>query len=229
MKYKPRRPWEDYISEPFLSKVANQASIPKITKRPGLVLIDLYNLVFEGGTAPIADLIDEFPATCGQAAHQCVERINSLIALFRKHELPIFFSTKDFERSRLYGNATRRPRRRSVAKDYEIYKGIDINAKDTVIKKLKASVFFETNLKNYLIEAEVDSLVIAGESTSGCVRASVVDGFSHDYPVSVIEDCVFDQNEISHAVNLYDMHHKYAIVCALTHYERAMNRCFKND
>ena len=70
-------------------------------------------------------------------------------------------------------------------------------------------MFFNTGLNDYLTRLDVDSLFIVGESTSGCVRASVVDAFSLGYRVCVVEDCVFDQNPISHAVNLYDMQHKY--------------------
>ena len=73
-------------------------------------------------------------------------------------------------------------------------------------------MFFKTELHDHLKRLNVDSLVIVGESTSGCVRASVVDAFSLGYQVCVVEDCVFDQNPVSHAVNLYDIQHKYGQV-----------------
>ena len=61
----------------------------------------------------------------------------------------------------------------------------------------------------------VDSLLIAGCTTSGCVRASVVDAFSYGYRCFVVEDCVFDRFELSHLVNLFDMNAKYADVITL--------------
>jgi nicotinamidase-related amidase len=53
---------------------------------------------------------------------------------------------------------------------------------------------------------------VCGEATSGCVRASVVDGYSSGLNIAVAEECTFDQTELTHKVNLYDMHHKYADV-----------------
>ena len=54
--------------------------------------------------------------------------------------------------------------------------------------------------------------MVCGESTSGCVRASTVDGYSNGYHMTVVEECVFDRSELSHKVNLFDLHHKYADV-----------------
>ena len=56
---------------------------------------------------------------------------------------------------------------------------------------------------------------MCGESTSGCVRASVVDAYSYGYHVTVAEECVFDRSDLSHKINLFDMHHKYADVMVL--------------
>ena len=61
----------------------------------------------------------------------------------------------------------------------------------------------------------VETLIVCGEATSGCVRASVVDGFSSGFNVNVVEECTFDQTELTHKVNLFDMHHKYADVMAV--------------
>jgi nicotinamidase-related amidase len=61
----------------------------------------------------------------------------------------------------------------------------------------------------------VHSLIVCGESTSGCVRASVVDGYSSGFHVSLVEECTFDRAELTHKVNLFDLHHKYADVMHL--------------
>lgn len=72
-----------------------------------------------------------------------------------------------------------------------------------------------TPLLAHLNRLGVRSLIVCGESTSGCVRASVVDGYSNGYHVTLVEECVYDRHPLSHKVNLFDMHHKYADVMAL--------------
>jgi maleamate amidohydrolase len=86
---------------------------------------------------------------------------------------------------------------------------------DVVIRKSRASVFFQTELDDVIRDQGIDSIVVGGESTSGCVRASVVDAYSRGLPPVLVEDCVFDRNPISHAINLFDMHHKYGHVTSL--------------
>jgi maleamate amidohydrolase len=84
--------------------------------------------------------------------------------------------------------------------------------RDIVIKKQKPSGFFGTSLASYLTLLGCDSVVIVGTTTSGCVRATVVDAFSHNYRVTLAEEGCFDRSEASHAVSLCDMHAKYADV-----------------
>lgn len=75
-----------------------------------------------------------------------------------------------------------------------------------------ASAFFGTPLAAHLTQLRIDTVIIVGESTSGCVRATAVDGYSHGFHVVLAEDCCFDRSDISHRVNLFDLHHKYADV-----------------
>ena len=101
--------------------------------------------------------------------------------------------------------------------DYAPFDGFAPLEGEHVIYKSAASAFFETRLRTFLQALGVRSLVVIGESTSGCVRASVVDAYSSGFNVLVPFDAVFDRNEISHAVNLYDMGLKYAgIVSAMS-------------
>ena len=94
-----------------------------------------------------------------------------------------------------------------------------------VIFKERASGFFGTPLVAHLTQLGCDSLIVCGESTSGCVRASCVDGYSLGYHVSIVEECVFDRSTLSHKVNLFDMHHKYTDVMKL---EEVKKRSSKN-
>ena len=86
--------------------------------------------------------------------------------------------------------------------------------RDIVIRKQKPSGFFGTNLASYLTLLGCDSVIVVGTTTSGCVRATVVDAFSLNYRVILAEEGCFDRSEASHAVSLCDMHAKYADVIA---------------
>jgi nicotinamidase-related amidase len=95
---------------------------------------------------------------------------------------------------------------------FEIFEVLAPAPGETVIYKQRASIFHGTALHAHLNQLGVRSLIVAGETTSGCVRASVVDGYSQGYHVSVVEECCFDRSLLTHKVNLFDMHHKYADV-----------------
>ena len=81
-----------------------------------------------------------------------------------------------------------------------------------MLRKTAPSAFWGTPLAGHLTSLGVDTLIVAGESTSGCVRASVVEAAAHRYRVQVVEECVFDRHEATHAMNLFDLHQKYADV-----------------
>lgn len=84
--------------------------------------------------------------------------------------------------------------------------------RDVIVNKRMASAFYETHLQSLLIWHRIDTLVVTGGSTSGCVRATVVDSLSHGYRTIVPEECVADKHESPHFANLYDMALKYADV-----------------
>jgi nicotinamidase-related amidase len=87
--------------------------------------------------------------------------------------------------------------------------------RDIVINKRMASAFFETNLGSVFNFHGVDTVVVTGGSTSGCVRATVVDSLSRSYRTIVPEECVADKHEGPHFANLYDMVVKYADVLSI--------------
>lgn len=93
---------------------------------------------------------------------------------------------------------------------------LEIGKADIVMKKRMASAFFETNLASLLVFHRIDTVIVTGGSTSGCVRATVVDGLSHGYRMIVPEECVADKHESPHFANLYDMAVKYADVLPVT-------------
>ncbi len=97
-------------------------------------------------------------------------------------------------------------------------------ARDVVINKRMASAFHETNLPSLLIWHRVDTVIVTGGSTSGCVRATVVDSLSHGYRTIVPEECVADRHEGPHFANLYDMAVKYADVLPVDEVRAALLR-----
>src|SRR5436190_16269704 len=95
---------------------------------------------------------------------------------------------------------------------YEIVAMIAPAPQDIVIRKQKPSGFFGSSMGSFLTLLGADSVVVTGTTTSGCVRATVVDAFSLNYRVILAEEGCFDRSEASHAVSLCDMHAKYADV-----------------
>lgn len=83
---------------------------------------------------------------------------------------------------------------------------------DAILNKRMASAFHETNLQSLLVWHKIDTVIVTGGSTSGCVRATVVDSLSRGYRTIVPEECVADKHEIPHFANLCDMLLKYADV-----------------
>jgi nicotinamidase-related amidase len=110
------------------------------------------------------------------------------------------------------------------AKGPEIPREIAPTPADIIISKKKASAFFGTPLTGYLIDLGVDTLLVTGVSTSGCVRATVVDGHAYNFRVCVVEEGTFDRSIVAHKVNLFDMHMKYADVVSLEETKRYLAR-----
>jgi maleamate amidohydrolase len=79
-----------------------------------------------------------------------------------------------------------------------------------VLNKTQPSAFFGTNLANWLIAKGADTVIAVGATTSGCVRASVVDCMSYNFKTIVVSDCVGDRALAPHEANLFDMQQKYA-------------------
>ena len=175
-----------------------------LSDRPALVLVDMIN----GFTDPECAL----GSHCPDVIQANVELLNA----FRSEELPIFFTTvvyfNDHQasvfRKKVPALNALQPNSHWVAVDSALAK----RDSEVLIEKQWASAFFRTDLDRKLRELEVDSLVVTGLTTSGCVRASVVDGLQNNYQVVVAEEAVGDRNQEAHYANLFDMNAKYADV-----------------
>lgn len=192
-------------------------------QRPAVLIIDVnYNFVGDK-PEPILESVKRFRNSCGAEGWEGVHHIAELLAVARKKHLPIFYTTGHDDRNNTvaFGRWQAKNSRStedmsdSWDKGNEIVEDIAPQAGDVVVRKQKPSAFFGTPLMSMLNEVHADSVLVAGTTTSGCVRASVIDAFSYNMKVSVVEECVFDRGQASHKINLFDMAMKYADVISL--------------
>jgi maleamate amidohydrolase len=194
--------WEDVVSDEVRERYRAYERERRVGERPALLVIDLYNLVYDR----------EHPSTCGDFGWEALEPTRRLLAGARNAGIPVIYSTRDPD---MRIASTHRKRERVPANAYEIKEEFAPRTEDIVVRKQRASVFYGTPLVAHLNRLGARSLIVCGESTSGCVRASVVDAYSNGYHTVVVEECTFDRYLLTHKVNLFDMHHKYADVMHL--------------
>jgi maleamate amidohydrolase len=206
--------WKDIVSADVLEVYSCYQRKVFVGPSPALLAIDLYEVVYAGGPLPPAKLAKTHPNSCGEYAHAAIEPTRQLFAAARAAALPVFYSTGDTRAASRpsFVTATKRNRPPVDPADYAIRPEFKPESNDVVITKQRASVFFGTPLMAHLTQLGVQSLIICGESTSGCVRATAVDAYSYGFHVVLVEECCFDRSLLSHKVNLFDMHHKYTDV-----------------
>ena len=193
-------------------------------KRPALLVVDV-NYNFCGDRPePILESIRRWHNSCGEDAWEGVKAIRKLLAAARAKELPVIYTTGtrradgwdagswSWKNSRT-GESVKA--RAANEPGDTIVPAIAPQEHDIVIRKHKPSAFHGTPLAGFLTLLGADSLIVTGTTTSGCVRASVVDAFSDNYRVTVVEEGCFDRSQASHALSLCDMHAKYADVAKL--------------
>ena len=183
-------------------------------KKPALINIDLQKAY---------TCVGEF-ATAYETDPRQIEHVNTLAAEFRARGFPVVWTYVAYmesgEDAGVWGTRTNTPdslqnikvgSRRSELDDRLV---ID-RQRDIIIIKRMASAFFETNLGSIFTFHGVDTVVVTGGSTSGCVRATAVDSLQRSFRTIVPEECVADKHEGPHFANLYDMAIKYADVLSI--------------
>jgi maleamate amidohydrolase len=193
-------------------------------KRPALLIVDV-NYDFCGDKPePILESIKRWRNSCGEEAWEGVKAIQRLLAAGRAKDLPVIYTTSErrpdnWDAGSWAWKNSRTRERVSVSGSglhgSQIVPDIAPEPRDIVIHKLKPSAFHGTPLASLLTLLGADSLILAGTTTSGCVRATVLDAFSNNYRVTLVEEGCFDRSQASHAINLCDMHAKYADVVKL--------------
>lgn len=210
--------WSDILSETDRQVIARGGYGKKrgLGGTPALILIDCqYNHI--GADKPILDQIAEHPAGGGAAAWAAVRRLVEVRAAARAAGVPVAFTRYCYSTrgARYDGFALKRgnlERFIDGAPGTRIVTELTPSDDELIIDKTTASALFGTPLVQYLVRLGVDSVLIGGVSTSGCVRATCIDAVSYGFNAAVLEDGVADRIELSHKVSLLDLWMKYADV-----------------
>lgn len=180
-------------------------------RKPVLINVDLQNAY----TRP-AEFVTAYETDPRQ-----IEHVNALARLCRRHGLPVVWTYVAYldsgEDCGVWGTRTDTPDSLQNIKANSRRAALDDRcevdrARDIVMRKRMASAFFETNLASLLTYHRIDSVIVTGGSTSGCVRATAVDSLSRSFRTIVPQECVADKHESPHFANLYDLSVKYADV-----------------
>lgn len=192
--------------------------------RPALLVIDVNYAFCDEEPKPILTSIQKWRTSCGEDAWEAMPVLQKLIATCRGKGVPVIYTTGTRRAdnwdsgSWSWKNSRRKEeaKARIVTSDgrdgNDIVDAIAPGPRDIVVLKQKPSGFAGTPLQSYLQLLGCDSVIVTGTTTSGCVRATVLDAFSLNFRVTVVEDGCFDRAQASHAINLCDMHAKYANV-----------------
>jgi maleamate amidohydrolase len=217
------RVWDPFLTDQDRAHLArSRERRVGFGQQPALLLIDLYRSVFGDRPQPLLEAIKTWPGSCGMAAWEALPHLQRLLGLARELHLPVIHIT-GLDGAGMPGwseAAHGEGRRGSMSPEqrqrrYQIVDEVAPMPGEVVLRKASPSAFNGTPLLAQLTYLHVDTLIVGGESTSGCVRASVVDGCSARFRMIVVEECVFDRHQAAHAINLFDMHQKYADVLSL--------------
>jgi maleamate amidohydrolase len=174
------------------------------------------------GSSPalvVVDMCRGFIDPSSPLGFQCDELIQANIALvnkFREINLPVIFTTtiyRDISEASVFRYKI--PALNILKPDSEetsFLAELSPDPEDILIEKKFASSFFKTNLADDLRRMNVDSVVVSGVTTSGCVRATALDSLQNNFLTTVVEDCVGDRDLNAHRANLFDLQSKYADV-----------------
>lgn len=204
--------WDSLLSEHDRKVISNWPRKPYrlsgLGGNPALVVIDIQKCAV-GEDRPIYEQQDKLPSACGNFAWAAIRKLQKLIPAARAAGIPVIHTCS------LTRPEVHLPRS-DASNDYSILNPLSQfqpevapQPEDVVIEKQGPSFFFGTPAHQILHHLGVETLLLAGTSTSGCIRAGALDAIQNMYRVNVIVDCVFDRIELSHKANLFDLWFKY--------------------
>lgn len=217
----PLAEWADLLGPDDLHTiaVAGFGGTVGIGPRPAVVVIDAQNFMLGPSTEGRV-----FPSACPTGTPALAATVR-LLAGARSHGLPVIYTKVEYRRNGSdYGVLTRKRAgsiERLLGSEYwciegtfgaKLHEAVAPEPADLVLVKKRQSAFYGTPLASHLVERGIDSLILAGGSTSNCVRTSAIDAVAHNYRVTVARDAVFDRFELSHRSSLFDIARQYGDV-----------------
>lgn len=160
-----------------------------------------------------------------------IEATRCMLAMARERKLPIFFTSVRYDDPALADAGVWRLKQHGAASLLASGDGPALDPRlerrptEGVVYKKFASAFFGTDLLTRLVANSVDTLLLAGTSTSGCVRATAVDASQYGFRAMVVREAVGDRSAPAHAQSLIDLHAKYADVVSLQETLQYLARC----
>lgn len=215
--------WDEFLTErdKEVFEVAGYGKTGGFGQRPALVIIDInYDFVGEK-PLPILESIKSWRNSSGEEGWAAVHQTRRILDAARAKGLPVFYSNiqrrpDNWDSGGWKWKNSRNAEQVSTSsvprKGSEIPAEIAPLANEFIIWKQRPSIFFGTTAITHMLELQIDSLLFCGGTTSGCVRAAVIDAFSYNLRCAVLEEACFDRSQASHAINLFDMNAKYADV-----------------
>jgi maleamate amidohydrolase len=217
-----KRIWDEFLTEKDkrIYQLSGYGKRGGFGTRPALFIIDVqYNFCGDRLGETHEEGLKKYRTHCGEAGWQAVPHIERLMGLSRQKNLPIFYTQSERRPDMLDSGV-------QVAKSHRGGEKISTEGthptqtvaplaprqQDILIGKRKPSAFFGTLFMSHLNFLDVDTLILTGCSTSGCLRATAVDAYSYNFKVVIPEETAFDRFEASHAINLFDLNCKYADV-----------------
>jgi len=218
--------WDDVIpanERPVFDSAGMGVTRVGFGRKPALVIVDM-SYAFVDSAFPLGDSRVGWPA---------VAAIQRLQAAAREAGMPIFYSTAVWKASRIETGLWKRTpevhRALQDPKAYEIVAELAPRTGEPVVLKNVPSAFFGTDLLRMLVMHGVDTVILTGMSTSGCVYATGVDAFSNGFRTVIPEEAVADRSGIAHKVSLFNFHMKYGDVVPLDEVLAYVRRAMSHD
>ncbi|MBI2954538.1 MAG: isochorismatase family protein [Chloroflexi bacterium] len=210
--------WQDIMPEEdrAIYEKAGYCERQPFGRNPALLVIDVTTGFIGKRPENVFKSVEEFRTSCGDVGWDALPNIKKILDACRDKGLRVVYTRGSPTNARFVGNVTKRDlgaddQSRTVEAE-QIPELIAPRSDEWILEKPRASAFFATPLATYLHMQGVDSVLVTGCVTSGCVRATVVDACSHGFRVFMIEEGVFDRARLSHLVSLYELNAKYANV-----------------
>jgi nicotinamidase-related amidase len=178
--------------------------------------------------------VDPEYSMCGREMLSVTNSIIQLTDLFRSLDLPIYYSRRDDRSHPTYRGAWNYKLSNSDSFEYTFDPQSDQwperyapRPEDRIILKNKPSCFFSTPLEGFLRYDKIDTLVICGVSSSGCVRAGATDAFSHNFRNIIVDEACGDRSPQAHTANMFDLDMKFGDVESLSYVLDYVNKFYK--